>query len=65
MINFRIYIFDLYIKVWIREFDLQFFFSSQREFYSVPNIDFLLNYDLFYHNWSYQGQNYHNVPQVF
>ena len=25
---------------------------------------FLLNYDLFCPNWSYQGQNYQNVPQI-
>ena len=25
---------------------------------------FLLSYFLFCHNWSYQGQNYQNVPQT-
>ena len=25
---------------------------------------YLLNYDLFYPNWNYQGQNYQNVPQI-
>ena len=25
---------------------------------------FLLNYDLFCPNWSYQGQNYQNAPQI-
>ena len=41
MINLGI--FDLYIKVWISEFDLHLlllFFSSQSELYSVPDIDF-------------------------
>ena len=41
MINLGI--FDLYIKVWISEFDLHLlllFFSSQSELHSVPDIDF-------------------------
>ena len=45
LINFGIVYtkFDLYTKVWIREFGLQFssfFFSSQRELQSVQNNDF-------------------------
>ena len=27
-------------------------------------VTFLLNYDLFRPSWSYQGQNYQNVPQM-
>ena len=41
-----------------------FLFSSQRELHSVPSIDYM-NYELFRPNWSYQGQIYQNVSQVF
>ena len=41
MINFRIYfnIFDLYIKFWIREFDLKVFFYYFKVSCTLPNID--------------------------
>ena len=52
-------------EAWIIGFGSQFIFSSQRELHSVPNIDFLLNYDLFCPNWNNQGQNYQNASQVF
>ena len=68
MINFTIvYIWPIYQsfdkRIW---FTIFFFFLSQGGLHSVPNIDFiLLNYDLFCANWSYQGHNCQNVPQVF
>ena len=38
------FVFDLYTKIWIRRFNLQFLCFN-----------FLLNYDLFCPNWSYSG----------
>ena len=63
LINFGIVYtkFDLYTKVWIREFGLQFssffffvfFFSSQRELHSVRNIDsFKVGHPLLYITFS-------------
>ena len=43
--------------------------NAKRKFWGVPHLPhmcviFLLNYDLICPNWSYQGQNYQNVPQI-
>ena len=43
--------------------------NAKRKLWGVPHLPhmfvmFLLSYDLFCSNWSYQGQNYQNVPQI-
>ena len=71
LINFKIvYIWPIWPKVWTRRFGLQFFCffffhpqesCTQLEILNIENFYFLLNYDLFCPNWSYQGQKYRNV----
>ena len=43
--------------------------NTKRNFWGVCQLPhmcviFLLSYDLFCPNWSYQGQNYQNLPQI-
>ena len=78
LINFEIvYIWPIWAKVWTRGFGLQFFFlflffffhpQQSCTLFEILNIEsfyFLLNYDLFCPNRSYQGQKYRNVAMLW